>query len=156
MGRVITNGIISNTATVQTMSAGSTANRPTLAASQAGTTYYNTDVNQMEVWSGTYWHVLGEYPNVTITTNTAATSNHSYWVNTTSGAVSLTLPASPRQGDFIKITDVAGTFNTNNCTVLRNGNPIMRIADDMTISTQGASIRMVFYDATRGWLIESI
>lgn len=156
MGRFASLGITQSGATVPTQFTGTTAQRPTLAAAQAGVTYFNTDVNQMEIWNGTYWFVLGTYPNVTITTNTNAGSNHSYWVNTSSGPITLTLPATPRTGDFIKITDVAGTFGTNNLTIARNGKLIMRTNDNMTVSTNGASFALVFYDDTRGWLIETI
>lgn len=152
MGRIVTSGI-TNTNT-PTMIMGSAAERP--AAANAGVTYFNRTTNQLEIYNGTAWHVVGDYERVLVSTNTVAVSNRTYWVNTTAGAVTLTLPASPVIGDFIKITDLAGTFATNNLTVARNGQNIMRTADDMTISTNGASIRMVWYDASRGWLLESI
>lgn len=135
---------------------GSTAQRPVFGAAQKGVQYFNTDVNQLEIWNGSYWFVVGEFPNVAISTSQTLGSNHSYWVNTTTSSVTLNLPATARQGDFIKITDSHGTFNTNNCTINNNGNPIMRANDTMVISTQGASINLVYFDATRGWLLEAI
>ena len=152
MGRIVSSGI-TNTNN-PTMIMGTAAERP--AAANPGVTYFNRSTNQLEIYNGSAWHVVGDYERVLISTNTVALPNRTYWVNTTAGVVTLTLPASPVIGDFIKITDLAGTFGTNNCTVARNGNNIMRVADDMTISTNGASIRMVYYDTARGWLLESI
>jgi hypothetical protein len=40
-------------------------------------------------------------------------SGNGYFVNTTSGVVTVTLPASPSAGDIISIADYASTFQTN-------------------------------------------
>jgi hypothetical protein len=45
-----------------------------------------------------------------------------YFVNTTCGAVTVTLPATPTAGDIISIADYASTWNTNNVTLCNNGN----------------------------------
>lgn len=150
MGRLLTVGI----ASPQQMLFGATAERP--LAANPGVMYYNTTSNQLEIYNGTAWHPVNDYERVNVTTSQAVTSNKSYWVNSSGGAVTLTLPASPVAGDFIKVTDTNGTFGTNNCILARNGNNIMRTADDMTISTPGASIRIVYHDATAGWLLEAI
>jgi len=68
----------------------------------------------------------------------------------------LTLPSSPVAHDYIKITDIAGTFDSNAVTIDPNGQKIMRAADTMTVSTEGASFTMIYYDATQGWLLEAI
>lgn len=155
MGRQARIGITSNGPNPTQLS-GSTAARPTLAAAQAGVTYYNTDVNQMEVWSGSYWHILYGYPNVTVSTSQTMGSNHTYFVNTSGGAVTLTLPASPRQGDRIAFYDIAGTFGTNNLTINNNSHRIQRQLDTMTVSTNGAAFALVYFDSARGWLLETI
>ena len=38
-------------------------------------------------------------------------------MNTTSGALTLTLPASPSIGDEVSFVDYAGTFDSNNLTI---------------------------------------
>jgi hypothetical protein len=152
MGRILSSGITNTNTPIMVM--GTTGERP--AAANPGVTFFNRTTNQLEIYNGTAWHVVGDYERIAVSTNTLAVSNRTYWVNTTSAAVTLTLPATPVAGDFIKVTDLAGTFATNNCTLARNGQNIMRIADDMVISTAGASIRLVYYDVTRGWLLESI
>jgi hypothetical protein len=156
MGRHTTFGITPSTTSPPTQLSGTTAQRPVLAASQQGVTFFNTDVNQLEIWNGAYWFVVGELPNIVVTSNTVTGSNHAYWVDTTGGAISLTLPSSPRTGDVIKVYDTHGNFGTNNCTVVVDGQPIMRQLDNMVISTPGAAISMTFYDNTRGWLLEAI
>jgi hypothetical protein len=42
-------------------------------------------------------------------------------MNTTSGALTVTLPAAPVAGNLISIVDYAGTAATNNITVNPNG-----------------------------------
>jgi hypothetical protein len=56
-----------------------------------------------------------------ITTNTTATASQGFFVNTSGGAVTLTLPATPTQGDEVAFVDYAGTAATNNITIGRNG-----------------------------------
>ena len=156
MGRHTRVGITPQITEFTLIGTGTTAQRPVLAADQKGFQYYNTDINQLEIWNGLYWGKFGVLPNIVVTTNLTMDSNFAYWVNTTSGPVSLTLPASANIRDAIKIYDTHGTFQTNNCSVVPNGQPIMRQNDTMTISTQGAALTMTFYDATRGWLLDAI
>jgi hypothetical protein len=77
-------------------------------------------------------------------------------VNTTSGAVTLTLPASPADGDVVGVSDGLGTFGTNNCTIARNGNTIMNVAEDMTISTNNSSILLTYVSGLTDWRISAI
>ena len=58
------------------------------------------------------------------TGNFTAVSGNAYPVNTTSAAITVTLPASPSAGDSITLTDYAGTFATNNMVVAGNGKKI--------------------------------
>ena len=76
-------------------------------------------------------------------------------MNTTSGAITLTLPASPTIGDEISFIDYAGTFDTNNLTVARNGKNINGTAADLTVATEIAANTLVFTDNTQGWLLKS-
>jgi len=88
------------------------------------------------------------------TSNFSAVKGNGYFVDTTSGAITATLPASPSLGDSINFIDAAGTFDTNNLTVARNGNPIQGDnTADLTVSVKRAAFSLVFYNATQGWLL---
>jgi hypothetical protein len=52
----------------------------------------------------------------------------------------------------IAIKDYAGTFATNNLTIARNGHNIQGVANNSLISTNRASLVLVYVDATKGWL----
>jgi hypothetical protein len=89
-----------------------------------------------------------------ITGNTTMVAGRGYFVNTTSGAITMTLPASAVRGDEVWIIDYAGTFDTNNLTVGRNGHNIQGDASDLTVSTERAGFTLVYVDSTQGWLLK--
>ena len=78
-----------------------------------------------------------------------------YFVNTTSGAITATLPSSPSLGDFASFIDYAGTFDTNNLTIARNGKNIQGVGEDLTVSVERAGLTLVFVDDTQGWLLQN-
>ena len=53
-----------------------------------------------------------------------AESGKGYFINTTCGAVTVTLPSSPSAGDIVAFKDYANTFDTNSVTLGRNGSKI--------------------------------
>src|SRR5210317_2351244 len=86
------------------------------------------------------------------TTGFTAVAGNGYFVDTTSGAITDTLPASATLRDQIAIKDYAGTFGSNNLTIGRNGHNIQGVANDSLISTNRASLLLVYVDSTKGWL----
>jgi len=86
------------------------------------------------------------------TSDFTAVSGEGYFVDTTSGAITVTLPASPSEGAIVAIKDYAGTFGTNNLTIARNSSNIQGSANDSLIETNRASVVLVFADSTKGWL----
>ena len=87
-----------------------------------------------------------------ITGDTTMAAGRGYFVNTTSGAISMTLPASASAGDTIAIKDYAKTFATNNLIILRNSHKIQGVANNSQINTNRASVVLVYVDSTKGWL----
>lgn len=79
-----------------------------------------------------------------------------YFVNTSGGVVTATLPASPSLGDSIRFLDVAKTFDTNSFTVARNGKLIQGDAEDLVVTTESAAFELIFSGDTFGWRIFSI
>ena len=86
--------------------------------------------------------------------NYTASDGDNLFVDTSGGAVTITLPASPSIGAQVKIIDSHGTAATNNITVGRNSQKIQGTAADLTISTNRAGIALVFYDSDNGWLLK--
>ena len=89
------------------------------------------------------------------TTGFTAVAKEGYFCNTNSAAFTATLPASATIGDFISFIDYAGTFDTNNLTIGRNGHNIQGDATDLTVSVERAGFTLVYVDATQGWLLEN-
>ena len=79
-------------------------------------------------------------------------SGKGYFVNTTSGAVTGNLPASPSAGDIVAFADYAGTAGSNNITIGRNGSNIEGGTTDGTISTNRETKTLVYVDGTQGWV----
>lgn len=88
-----------------------------------------------------------------VTAAITAQKGYVYFVNTSGGAITITLPVSPVMGDTIEFIDAAGTFATNNLTLARNGKTIMSLAENMTVSDNFASFKLRYYNATHGWRI---
>jgi len=85
-------------------------------------------------------------------TVTTMVAGRGYFVDNTSAAGLVKLPASASRGDFVAIKDYAGNFGTNNLTIQRNSHNIQGNANDSSISTNRASVVLVYVDATKGWL----
>jgi len=82
-----------------------------------------------------------------------AVAGEGYFVNTTSGAVDVTLPAGTA-GAVIAIKDYAGTFDTNKVTLVRNGSDkIGGQALNATLKVEGIAVTLIFIDSTQGWLV---
>ena len=152
VGGLIDNSANSSHLRVSNGTTGQRSGSPT-----AGMIRYNSSLTVLETYTSRWQNIsYGFYQN-DVSTSQSVLVWGMYWVNTSGGAVTLTLPASGLvQGDSIRFADIAKTFNTNNLTIARNGNPIMGDAADMTVATQGAHLELVWHGATYGWRIFSI
>ena len=84
-----------------------------------------------------------------------AVAGYGYFCNTTSAAFTVTLPTAATIGDFISFIDYAGTFDTNNLTIARNGHNIQGAAADLTVNVERAGFTLVYVDSTQGWLLQN-
>ena len=88
-----------------------------------------------------------------VTGDTTMVAGRGYFVDTSSSAVTMTLPSSAAAGDTIIIKDYAANFGTNSVTVARNSHNIQGVANDQEIKTNRASVTYVYIDSTKGWLV---
>ena len=117
---------------------------------------YNTSTNSLEVYGSAAWEPAGSLKWEIVNADDSIAKAEAFMVDTSSAPVNITLPASPALGDYLRIMDLAGTFGTNNCTINRNGNNIMGLAQNLTVSTNNASIGLVYSNATYGWKIVEV
>ena len=89
------------------------------------------------------------------TASFTAVAGNGYPVNTTSAAITVTLPASPSAGNIVQLTDYAGTWATNVVTLALNGSKFNGSSSNVSVGTQRESIALVYIDATQGWLAYS-
>lgn len=87
------------------------------------------------------------------TANYTAVSGDRLECDTTGGAFTITLPATPAAGDRVSIWDggANGTiqgFAGNNLTVGRNGSTINGLSENATISTRGAGVTFEYVNST--------
>lgn len=82
-----------------------------------------------------------------------AVSGEGYFVNTTSGAVTVNLPAGVA-GAIVGLKDYAGTWDTNAVTLNPNGSDKIGGGNalDPTLEIKGGAALLVFVDSTQGWL----
>jgi hypothetical protein len=97
---------------------------------------------------GTSWQAVK-------TTTYTAVAGEGIFANTSGGAWTLTLPASPTIGDEVSVIDYAGTFDTYNLTIGRNSQNIQGSAADLTVATERAGFTLAFTDGTQGWLLKN-
>jgi hypothetical protein len=93
-----------------------------------------------------------KYDTTEKTSNFTAEAGVGYLVDTSSSAITATLPASPNAGDAVAFKDYTASFATNNLTIGRNSEKIQGNASDSTISTNRASVVCVYVDSTEGWV----
>ena len=78
-------------------------------------------------------------------------SGNGYFINTSGGAITITLPASPSAGDIVAFKDYANTWDTNNVTLARNGSKINGVCGCGNLNTESQSVTLIYVDGTKGW-----
>jgi hypothetical protein len=81
------------------------------------------------------------------TANYTAVDKQGVLADTSGGAFTVTLPATPSAGAQVVVADAGNNWGTNNLTVGRNGSTIGGLAEDLVCNITGASVQFV-YDGT--------
>ena len=137
------------TATTFSGSGASLTNIPNAALDNSSITINGTTIalgSSGDIVAGTEWQAV-------TSTNVTATASQGIFMNSTGGPKTVTLPSSPTIGDEVSVIDYAGTSETNNITIGRNGSNIQGSATDFTLATNRGSVTFVYSDGTQGWLI---
>ena len=101
-----------------------------------------------DVSGGTSWQAVK-------TSTFTAVAGEGYFVNTTSGVITMNLPAGTL-GQEIAFADYAGTFDSNTFTIAANGSEkILGSTADLTVSVERAANTLVYTDSTQGWLLKT-
>ena len=98
-----------------------------------------------------------DWVNTIQTSNFTAVAGKGYFVNTTSGGITITLPAGT-VGNEVVIQDYAGTFGTNNVILNANGSEKIQGTSSsiFKIVTNNATCTLVYQDATKGWTADNL
>ena len=119
--------------------------------SATGTASSSTFLRGDNAWStietGTSWQA------VTTGATLTAVAGNGYPINTTSNACTVTLPASASVGDTIEFVDYARKWATYAVTINQNSLKYQGYTSPNPVyNTAGESLRIVYVDATQGWV----
>jgi hypothetical protein len=82
-----------------------------------------------------------------------ANAGDRFMVDSTTNSVQINLPGAPTTGDEVHIIDAGNNASVNNIIVGRNGYNLQHLAEDMTVATNAASFKLIFVNATLGWVL---
>jgi hypothetical protein len=87
------------------------------------------------------------------TSGFTAVAGEGYFVDTSSGAVSVNLPAGTA-GAVVAFKDYLNSFDTHALTLVQNGSDkIGGSTVNAIINTEGIAVTLIFIDSTQGWLV---
>ena len=120
----------------------------TISVGNQGVTSLNGQTGAVTLSTGTDWQSTIQ------TSSFTAVAEKGYFVNTASGAVTITLPSSPALGDTVAISDYGGSSATNNIIVASSNN-IQGSSDNKILNKNNNSVELVYSDSTKGWVTAS-
>lgn len=133
-------------------SSGNTLSRDTVLASSNSGSLVTFTSGTKDVFVSAPAERFGPNWQTVQTGNFTASSNCAYPVDTTSAAITATLPVSPKVNDIISFVDYAGTFATNNLTLYVNGNKVDASTYDQKLTTNRTYLSLVYINSTQGWV----
>ena len=74
-------------------------------------------------------------------------------VDSRNGPITITLPPNPKMGAQIAVVDVAGTFETNYCTLQANGKKIQRVDKNLVLDISDFSGSLIYDPLTSSWKV---
>ncbi len=86
-------------------------------------------------------------PWTRVTSNYTATSNQQIIADTSTGAFTITLPATPATGNVVRITD-GYDWSANNLTVARNGSTIETASENLVLNLKGVTVELIYDGGT--------
>ena len=85
------------------------------------------------------------------TSTFTAANGEGYFADTSSGAITMNLPAATA-GNIVSVVDYTNTFQNNGLTITPNGSQkIGGTNASVTLTTEGQSVTLVYVDNTEGW-----
>ena len=130
------------------------ANATTITIGTTGQTISLASGASSSGFGATYNGALNWTSNL-VTSALSVSAGVGYFVNTSSAAITLTLPSSPTVGSSIGIVDYSGYSSTNNITLDPNGNKITGSLLNKKIQTNKEAITLTYSDSTIGWVVSS-
>ena len=119
------------------------------SANQVMTTNGSGQLSFVDNTGGTDWQAVQSSATFT------AVAGKGYFINTTSNAIEMDLPAGTL-GDEVSFIDYAGTFDSNALTIDPNGSEkIAGSTASLTVSVERAANTLVYTDSTQGWLLKN-
>lgn len=97
--------------------------------------------------------VYGTATVLTTTPGAALTARNSYALDSTAGAFNVTLPLAPTDRDWVRLMDIKGDCDVRYVTVIRNGQNIMGLAQNLDIDIEFFSGVFTYY-SSYGWVIQ--
>ena len=85
-----------------------------------------------------------------VSSNTTMVAGKGYFVDSSGGTKTMTLPASPSVGDTVAINALDGA--TNAVTVARNSSNIEGATGNITLDADYGAVTLVYSDASNGWV----
>jgi hypothetical protein len=133
-------------------SSGNTLSRDTVLASSNSNSLVTFTSGTKDVFVSAPAERFGPNWQSVQTGNFTASPNCAYPINTTSGAITVILPASPKVNDVVAFVDYAGTFSTNALTLNPNGNKINASTSNQQVIVNRSFLNLLYVNSTQGWI----